>query len=165
MTNSQRSFKLRAPGVESLHGHSKNLKPELKRYLRDAARTPELAGCRRGLDRRFASFAVRLAVVVGVLAGLTDVDAALEERAVFNRNALGDDVAGQRAFGADIHAIAGLQVTAHFAEHHDFARGDVGVHDAVASDGDAVAGQIDGTFDATIDVKRFGARNLALDDQ
>ena len=37
--------------------------------------------------------------------------------------------------------------------------------DAVAADGDAVAGQVDGTFHAAVDVKRFRAGDFSLDDQ
>jgi hypothetical protein len=39
----------------------------------------------------------------------------------------------------------------------------VGGYDAVASDGDAVVGKIDGAFDLAIDVQRFRSVTPALD--
>src|SRR5208282_1519234 len=48
-----------------------------------------------------------------------DVDAALEEGAVFNRDARRHHVPGQRTVTADITTVAGGQVAAHFAEHYD----------------------------------------------
>ena len=57
----------------------------------------------------------------GFVAWLADVDAALEEGAVFDGDAGGDDVAGEGAFAADVDAIGGLAVAADFAEDDDFA--------------------------------------------
>src|ERR1051326_1547545 len=113
-----------------------------------------------GNDRLLA-----LVFAVGLLTGLADVDAALEECAVFDADALGHDVARQRSFVADVHAVAGAQVATHFSGHHDLTRRDVGIHNAVPSDRDPVAGQVDGALDASVDVKRFRSRDLALDDQ
>ena len=64
---------------------------------------------------RFAGF------LIG--AGLADVDAALEECAILDGNALRGDVAGERAFTADVDAIAGGDIAAYLAEHDNFARG------------------------------------------
>ena len=102
--------------------------------------------------------------VLGV-AGLADVDAALEVGAVLDGDAGGGDVPGEGAFAADVDAVAGMDVAAHLAEHDDFAGGDVGGDLAVAADGDAVAGQADGAFDLAVDVERLGTGDLALDEE
>src|SRR5580698_8206197 len=52
-----------------------------------------------------------------------------------------------------------------FAEDHDFTRVDVGRDYTIAADGDAIAGQADGAFDAAIDVERLRSSHLALDHQ
>jgi len=100
---------------------------------------------------------------LGGCAGLGDVDAALEEGAVFDGDSGCDYVTGQRAFAADVYAVRGLDVAANLAEHHDFAGGDVGGYLAVAADGDAIAGQVDGALYLTVDVEGLGAGELALD--
>ena len=102
---------------------------------------------------------------LGFIAWLADVDAALEEGAVFDGDAGGDDVAGEGTFAANVDAIGGLAVAANFAENDDFAGADVGGYLAVAADGDAVAGEIDGAFDFTVDVEGLGTGNLAFDDE
>jgi hypothetical protein len=61
--------------------------------------------------------------------------------------------------------IAGGEIAADFAQHDDFAGVDVGGDYAVASDGDAVAGEVDGALHAAVDVKRFGAGDFALNDE
>jgi hypothetical protein len=100
---------------------------------------------------------------LGFVAWLADVDAALEEGAVFDGDASRDDVAGEGTFGANVDAIGGLAVAANFAEDDDFASADVGGYLAVAADGDAVAGEVDGAFDFTVDVEGLGSRDLAFD--
>ena len=102
---------------------------------------------------------------VDLLAGLADVDPTLEEGAFFDADALGDDVTVERTFAADVEAVAGRHVAADFSENDDFARGNIGRDHAVAANGDAIAGQVDGTFHAAVDVERLGARNFTLDDQ
>ena len=99
---------------------------------------------------------------LGFVAWLADVDAALEEGAVFDGDASGDDVAGEGTFGANVDAIGGLAVAANFAENDDFASADVGGYLAVAADGDAVAGEVDGAFDFTVDVEGLGSGDLAF---
>jgi hypothetical protein len=99
---------------------------------------------------------------LGFVAWLADVDAALEEGAVFDGDAGGDDVAGEGTFAADVDAVGGLAVAADFAENDDLASADVGGYLAVAADGDAVAGEIDGAFDFTVDVKGLGTGDLAF---
>ncbi len=65
----------------------------------------------------------------------------LKNDAVLDRDARCDHVAGQRAFAADVHAIARLAVAAHLAEHDDLACHDVRCDLAVAAHGHTVAGQ------------------------
>ena len=116
----------------------------------------------------FVFWLVVVVVVAGVtglgfVAGLADVDAALEEGAVFDGDAGGDDVAGERAFAADVDAVGGLAVAADFAENDDLAGADVGGYLAVAADGDAVAREVDGAFDFAVDVEGLGSGDLAFD--
>src|SRR6266496_401156 len=101
----------------------------------------------RGASLDFLLFAVHF------LACLADIDSALEEGAIFNRDSGCHDVAGQGTVAADVHAVAGSQVALHFSEHDDFAGIDVGRDYAVAPDGDAVASQVDGAFYASVNVK------------
>ena len=102
---------------------------------------------------------------LGFVAWLADVDAALEEGAVFDGDAGGDDVAGEGTFAADVDAIGGLAVAADLTENDDFAGADVGGYLAVAADGDAVAGEVDGAFDFTVDVEGLGTGDFAFDDE
>src|SRR5581483_861623 len=98
-------------------------------------------------------------------AGLADVDAALEERTIFDGDALGGYVAGERAFAADVDAIAGRDIAAHLAKHHNLAGGNVGSHLTVTADGETVAGQADGALDFAVDVERLRAADFAFDHQ
>ena len=102
---------------------------------------------------------------LGVGTGLADVDAALEEGSVFDGDAGGDDVAGERAFAADVDAVRGLAVAADFAEDDDLAGADVGGYLTVAADGDAVAGEVDGSFDLAVDVEGLRTGDLTFDDE
>ena len=70
-----------------------------------------------------------------------------------------------RAFGADIHAIAALDVARHFAHDHNFAGLNAGVDLAIAADGDSAFGHGDFAFNAAVDVQRLGAADFALDEQ
>src|SRR5581483_3404856 len=106
-----------------------------------------------------------LSFAVGFLAGLANVNPALEESAVLNGDALSHDVASKRALVANVHAVAGHQVTADFADAHDLARIDVGVYHAITADGHAVAGKVDGPFHTAVNVKRLRAGDLAFDHQ
>ena len=58
--------------------------------------------------------------------GLADVDAALEESAVFNADAGRGHVAGEGAFRADIDAVGGGDIALELAENDDFAGADAG---------------------------------------
>src|ERR1700681_4512772 len=57
-------------------------------------------------------FAVRLLLRRLRLSAFADVDAALEERAVFNRDARCNHVAGERTIAANVDPVAGRQVPA-----------------------------------------------------
>src|SRR5262249_38558787 len=111
------------------------------------------AGGHQRFGRRFA-----LGRAVHVLgAGLAEIDPALEVCAVFNADPLANDVAAQRAFIADLGAVAGCHVALHFGQDHNFPGVDVGLDLAVSADAYAVAGQVDGAFHAAIDVMHFRA--------
>ena len=90
--------------------------------------------------------------------------AALQNGPVLNADALGDHIARQRAFAADVQTVGALNVALHLAQDHNFAGADVGGDAAVASNGDAVFGKIDGALDSPIDIERFGSADFALDD-
>src|SRR3974390_3364462 len=91
--------------------------------------------------------------------------AALEDGAVFDADALDDDIAGHRAVAADVEAVAADHVALYLAHDDDFARVNVSSHHAVAADGDAVLRNVDGAFHAAVDEQGLGAADLALDDQ
>src|ERR1035441_9573168 len=79
-------------------------------------------GRQRGLRRRrriLGFFAVDL------LAGLADVDPTLEKCSLFDADALGDDVSVERTFAADVEAVTGGHVAAHFTQDDDLARRDI----------------------------------------
>ena len=99
------------------------------------------------------------------MAAFADVDAAFEEDAVFDGDAGGDYVSGEGAVAADVDPVAGGEVAAYLAEHDDLAGVDVGGDDAIATNGDAIASQIDGAFDPAVNVKRFRTGDLALNDE
>src|ERR671935_3068087 len=75
--------------------------------------------------RQRLSLSVRTHIAGRLVSRFLNVDATLEEGAIFDADALRNHVAGKRALTADIHAVAGAQVTFHFADHHDFARSHV----------------------------------------
>ena len=98
-----------------------------------------------------------------LLLAALDLDAALQHGAVLHADAHGGNVSCDRAFAADIHAVAAIDVSVHLAHHHNLAGSDVGLRAAVAADGDAVVGQADLAFDAAVDVERFRSAQFALD--
>src|SRR6202034_1162879 len=69
---------------------------------------------------------------VFALARLTNVDTALEEGAIFNADALRNDIAGQRTFAADVDTVAGIDVAAYLTQHDYFAGRDIGGNLSVA---------------------------------
>ena len=104
----------------------------------------------------------RLGVVFLVF--FAQVDAAFQERAFFDGEALGVDIAGNGAIAADVDAVAYDQVAFDFAHDYDFTGGDCRHDHAVAAYGDAAFGHIDGAFDAAVHVESFCAGDFALDD-
>ena len=102
---------------------------------------------------------------VSGVAGFANVDAALEVRAVFDGDSCGCHISGQRAFAADVDAVAGVDVAAHLAQHYDLAGHDVGCDRAIAADGDTVARKVDRALYLAVDEERFRSRDLALDDE
>jgi hypothetical protein len=92
------------------------------------------------------------------------LDAAFQNGSIFNADALGDHVARQRAFAADIQTVGALYVALYLAQDDHFAGADVGGDAAVASNGDPVLGKIDGALDSPIDVELFVAADFSLDD-
>src|SRR2546425_5280456 len=76
---------------------------------------------------------------IGLLAGFADIDAALEESAIFNRNARRYYIAGERTVAADIHPVTGRKITAHLPEHNNLPRVDVGRYNSIPAYGDAIA--------------------------
>ena len=88
--------------------------------FKHSAKTPtELLGARAHscrLTRRNGGLLFAVGLLLRLrLSALADIDAALEERAIFNRDARRDNVAGQGAVAADIDAIARGQIAAHRA--------------------------------------------------
>src|SRR5580704_3452668 len=108
---------------------------------------------------------LRLRLVLLLLITAPHLDAAFEHGAVFHADAYGGNVSRDRAFAANIHAVAAIDVSIHLAHHHNFASADVSLHAAVAADGDAVVRQADLAFDAAINIKRFRTADFALDDE
>src|SRR3974390_1455307 len=77
--------------------------------------------------------------LLGRLSAFADIDAALEKRAVFNRDARRHHITRQRTIAADVHAVAGGQVATYLAEHNDFARINVRRHYTISAYGHPVA--------------------------
>src|ERR1700756_4736454 len=73
--------------------------------------------------------------------------AALDHGAIFHADAGSDYVPGETAFGADIQAVAALNIALDLAHDNHFAGDDIGCHSAIAANGDTVVGQVDGTLD------------------
>jgi len=101
----------------------------------------------------------------GLAFRFANVDAALEEGAIFNADAGRGYVAGQGAFSANIDPVGGGDIPANLAQDHNLTGRDAGGHLAVAAHGDAVAGQIDAALDLAVDKQRFGAGDFPFDKQ
>src|SRR5208282_63855 len=77
-----------------------------------AAQRPKFSSATLGAGADCGRLARRNDLVFPVwfrLSALADVDSALEEGAVFNRDAGRDDVAGERSVAANVDAVAGRQ--------------------------------------------------------
>src|SRR5581483_9757771 len=103
----------------------------------------------------------RLRVSLTIAANL---NSAFERGAILDADARGRNIAVHRAFRANVHAIAALDVASHFAHDHNFAGLDAGVHFAVTANGDAALGHGDFALDPPVNVKSFRAADFALDD-
>ena len=73
-----------------------------------------------------------------------DGDAALEVAAVFDTNASAYHVAGERALGADIHAVRSGNIAPNTAQHHNFSGSDGGSNLTVVAYSYMAAGKVDG---------------------
>src|SRR5579884_4528973 len=89
-----------------------------------------------------------------LISGLADINAALEEGAILNRDALRYDIARERAFAADVHSVTGVHVAAHFAEDDNFTGRDVRGYLSIAPHSHTIARKIDGPFYFAINVQR-----------
>src|SRR5260370_42048416 len=103
--------------VQSLVSTGKFYPASLLRSLRPC---PNRNGLARG---NALIFAIRL--LLSRLAALANVDATLEEGAIFNRNAGRDYVAGKRTVASAVDPVASGKVATHFAQHYDFAGDDM----------------------------------------
>src|SRR5690242_2528856 len=57
-----------------------------------------------------------------------------------------------------------MDVAGHLPHDDYFLGGDIGHDNAVATDSDTAVCEVDGTFDAAVNIERFGAAHFALDD-
>src|SRR6266567_6713802 len=95
--------------------------PNLLRNLSPCADGRRLSG--------WDGFVFAVSLLLLRLSTLADINATFEESAVFNGNASGDDVTGQRAVAANVDAITGGEIAADLAEHNDLTGIDVGGDD------------------------------------
>src|SRR6266550_4619021 len=125
------------------------------------AYTPNLVALSCSCCKRLWRFLGFLALL---LSGC-QLHAAAKHGAIFHADARADHITGQCAFAADVHAVAALNVASDLAHDHNFARGNVGLHNAVAADCHAMIFEAQGAFDAAVNVKRLAAADLAFDHQ
>jgi hypothetical protein len=92
-----------------------------------------------------------------------DVNAALEEGAIANADALCGHIPGQRTFTADVHTVAGIDITAYFAKNHHFPGSDIRRHLGIPTNRDPTVRRVDRTLDVAVDIQRFGTYYFALD--
>ena len=104
-------------------------------------------------------------VLLIFLFGIAHFDAALEDRAFFDADAMRDHIAREQAFAADVQPVRTVDVALHLAHDYDFFGGDVRRDVSVAADGDAIVGKVDGAFDASVNEKRFRTRHFTLNDE
>src|ERR1035437_2563483 len=76
-----------------------------------------------------------------------------------------DDIAREHAFAADVYPARTLDVALHLAHDDDFLSDNVRRDGSVAADGDAIVGEANGAFDASVNEKRFRTRHVTLDDK
>jgi hypothetical protein len=97
--------------------------------------------------------------------GRVDFDAALEMGAIFDADAGGGDVAGHRAVGLDVHAIAGVKIADDFAVDNHFAGMNFGIEHGGRTDGELMALERDGAVHLAVNLQVFRAGELTLDMQ
>ena len=71
-----------------------------------------------------------------------DLHAAFKNGSIFNADPLGDHIARQRTFAADVQTIGDLNVAVNLAQNYNFAGADVGGDAAIAADGYAVSAKL-----------------------
>ncbi len=86
---------------------------------------------------------------------LADVDTALEERAVFNADTRSGNIATQRTFSTNIHAVSGRNISTNLAQYHDFTRRNAGRNLTVPADSHTVTGQVHAALYFSIDIQRL----------
>src|ERR1700677_1703892 len=127
------------------------------------------SGCqslRRFRERRLRSlrsFSLERGILLLLLAAY--LDAALQHRAVFHADPLGEAIAVYHALTPNIYAVGALDVARPLAHDHNLPGYDVGLHRTIAADCYAMIGEHDLAFDPAINIERFRASNLAFDDQ
>ena len=89
---------------------------------------------------------------------LLNIDGALKEGAVFNNDALGDDVTVQDGRLLQLDAIAAANIAVNLAVNYDFFRIHIGANAAVRSDGEAMAAQFNAALNFAVKIKIFAAR-------
>jgi len=100
----------------------------------------------------------------GVGFGWVDFDAALEMSAVFDADAGGGDVAGHRAVGLDVHAIA-VEVADDFAVNDHFTGMNFGIEYGGGADDELMAIERDRAFYLAVNLQVFRGAELTLDMQ
>jgi len=71
---------------------------------------------------------------------LADIDTALEERAILDADTGCGNIATQRTFSTNIHAVSGRDVSTHLAQNHNFACRNAGRNLTVPAHSHAVTG-------------------------
>lgn len=97
--------------------------------------------------------------------GRVDFDAALEVGAVLDADARGGDIAGHRAVGFDVDAVAGVEIADDFAVDDDFAGANFGIEHGGGADGELMAIQRDRAVDLAVDLQVFRTGDVPVDVQ
>jgi hypothetical protein len=100
----------------------------------------------------------------GLRFGWVDFDAALEMGAVLDTDAGGGNVAGHRAVGLDVHAIA-VEVADDFAVNDHFAGMNFGIEHGGGADNELMAIERDRAFHLAVNLQVFRTGELTLDMQ
>src|SRR5579872_934565 len=118
--------------------------------------------------RRFSGLRLGLRLFVvrlrALLLRVANLDRTLQQRSVFNADARGDHISGERAFAANVQTIGAMNIAGDRAHDYYFLGSDIGDDDGVAPNGDAAVSEIDSAFDSSVDIERLGAADVAFDD-